>query len=218
MAVQKLKLTKCKNKGRAEDKGFAPFAVLLNPENYTITSKIAYNNKESGQELKFNSDSLDVIKFSALTFDSTGAIPDSGRLNVKKRIDQLKKVICAYDGSEHETPVVKLEWGSLIRYARLSDMNVQYVLFSEDGTPLRATVDLSFIEAELEKEILAKKNKSSPDMTHLVEVKAGDSLPLMCSQIYNDASYYLEVARVNGLSNFRQLKAGSYLYFPPLSL
>ena len=77
-------------------------------------------------------------------------------------------------------------------------------------------MELSFQEFKTIGKILAEKNKQSPDMTHFVEVKAGDTLPLMCFRIYNDASYYLEVAKANGLSSFRRLKMGSFLYFPPL--
>jgi nucleoid-associated protein YgaU len=49
-----------------------------------------------------------------------------------------------------------------------------------------------------------------------VEVKAGDTLPMLCYQIYKDSSYYLAVARLNQLQNFRQLQPGQLLRFPPL--
>jgi nucleoid-associated protein YgaU len=41
-------------------------------------------------------------------------------------------------------------------------------------------------------------------------------LPLLCNRIYNDPSYYREVARINNLSNFRNLEPGLILRFPPL--
>jgi nucleoid-associated protein YgaU len=58
---------------------------------------------------------------------------------------------------------------------------------------------------------------SSPDLTHSVQVKDGDLLPLLTSQIYKDQNYYLQVAKVNKLKNFRKLKAGTTLVFPPIS-
>jgi nucleoid-associated protein YgaU len=61
-----------------------------------------------------------------------------------------------------------------------------------------------------------RANRSSPDMSHLIEVKAGDTLPLLCYRVYRDSSYYLEVARQNKLTDFRDLKPGSKLHFPPL--
>ena len=47
-------------------------------------------------------------------------------------------------------------------------------------------------------------------------MQEGDSLPLMCHRIYGDARYYLEVARTNALVDFRSLRPGTELLFPPL--
>jgi hypothetical protein len=47
-------------------------------------------------------------------------------------------------------------------------------------------------------------------------VVAGDTLPLLCFQIYQESKYYVEVARVNGLDDFRNLEPGRQILFPPL--
>jgi nucleoid-associated protein YgaU len=65
-------------------------------------------------------------------------------------------------------------------------------------------------------DIVVSQLKSSPDLSHLVTVKAGDTLPLLCCNIYGSSVYYLEVARVNGLAHFRDLAPGMQLLFPPL--
>ncbi len=57
---------------------------------------------------------------------------------------------------------------------------------------------------------------SSPDLTHVRTVQAGDTLPLLCTSIYGSARHYLLVARHNGLDDFRQLQPGQQLQFPPL--
>jgi nucleoid-associated protein YgaU len=48
-------------------------------------------------------------------------------------------------------------------------------------------------------------------------VRAGDTLPLLCYQVYEDPSYYLQVAKANNLSNFRKLEQGTELFFPPIA-
>ena len=58
--------------------------------------------------------------------------------------------------------------------------------------------------------------RSSPDMTHTVRVRAGDTLPLLCQQIYRDASKYVDIARLNGLDGFRHLAPDTVLQFPPM--
>ncbi len=98
----------------------------------------------------------------------------------------------------------------------LKDLQINYTLFSPDGEPLRAKISATFthyIEPEKRKK---KKNKKSPDITHVRKVKAGDSLPLMTHQIYGESSYYLQVAKANGLVNFRRLEINDDLRFPPL--
>ncbi len=53
-------------------------------------------------------------------------------------------------------------------------------------------------------------------MSHLITVKSGDTLPLLCHKVYGTSVHYAEVARANGLSNFRDLAPGTQLLFPPL--
>ena len=58
-------------------------------------------------------------------------------------------------------------------------------------------------------------NLQSPDLTHRRVVKEGDTLPLLCREIYGAPAYYLRVAQVNGLDDFRILTPGQELFFPP---
>jgi LysM repeat protein len=136
---------------------------------------------------------------------------------VKTQLSQLNAVVYNYDGSDHEPNIVRLLWGSLIFYGRLDSMSVTYKLFKPSGEPLRALVKLAFTGFVSKSEESLKAKRSSPDLTHVVEVKAGDTLPLLCNRIYKDCSYYLDVAEVNGIDHIRDLKPGQKLYFPPLS-
>jgi nucleoid-associated protein YgaU len=97
-------------------------------------------------------------------------------------------------------------------------MNITFKLFKPDGTPLRAVAKAKFkgfVEDNLR---IAKENNNSPDLTHVRIVKEGDTLPLMTFRIYGDSEYYLEIAKVNKLPNFRKLKAGQKIIFPPIRI
>ena len=50
-----------------------------------------------------------------------------------------------------------------------------------------------------------------------IEVKAGDTLPILCHRIYKESAYYPAIARINNIRHFRDLKPGQRLYFPPLA-
>jgi len=62
---------------------------------------------------------------------------------------------------------VRVLWGTLIFYGRMSSMSVQHTLFKPSGDPLRAKVDLTFVEFISAKEADLLANRSSPDLTHL---------------------------------------------------
>ncbi|MCG8415963.1 MAG: hypothetical protein MI746_17245, partial [Pseudomonadales bacterium] len=137
--------------------------------------------------------------------------------DVKTQLKNLNSVVYEYKGIDHEPQVVRLLWGSMIFYGRLASMQLTYKLFKPNGEPLRATADMKFTGFVSKEESSLSARTSSPDLTHVVEVKAGDTLPLLCNQVYKDSAYYLAVAEANGLSHFRDIKPGQKLFFPPLS-
>ena len=79
-----------------------------------------------------------------------------------------------------------------------------------------AELDVVFIEDIEESKRLKLDNTNSPDLTHRRTVASGDNLPLMSDRTYHDPTYYIQVAQANKLNNFRKLKAGTSLYFPPI--
>lgn len=200
------------------------FEVMLNPSAYSHQHAISYNQKKSlGQlasESKFNAIEAETVSFD-LVIDGTGVvnlpIAGKGSPDVKTQIEQLKDIVYAYVGDIHQPNHVRLLWGSLIFFARLKSISVEYTLFKPSGEPLRAKVKLSFDGFMSKEEEALRANRSSPDLSHIIEVKAGDTLPLLCYRVYKDCSYYLQVSKVNNITNFREIKPGDKLHFPPLN-
>jgi len=90
-------------------------------------------------------------------------------------------------------------------------------MFDIFGLPIRAKISASFTERTPSGLGAILSMLSSPDLTHTRTVAEGDILPLMTYKIYKDQNYYLQVAKVNKLKNFRKLKAGSTIIFPPIA-
>jgi len=197
------------------------FQFMLNPNEYDHSYEIGYNKKEaigqSGSDAKFSGVKPEKLRFKAL-IDASGAVgyADASPDDVKVQIKALKDVVYKYDGDKHEPSYLQVLWGSQIFYGRLEDMSVENKLFKPSGEPVRAEVELKFTGFMSKEEEALRANRSSPDMSHLIEVKAGDTLPLLCYRVYRDSSYYLEVARINNMTDFRDIKPGSKLHFPPL--
>ncbi len=200
------------------DRSKAAFEVMLNPANYSHSLKIGYDKKktqgQTGSELKFSAVEPEKVSFD-IVIDGTGAVNLSAP-DVKTQVESLKGVVYTYDGTQHEPNHVRLLWGSLIFFGRLESLSLDYTLFKPSGEPLRAKVKLAFAGAMSKEEESLKANRSSPDLSHVVEVKSGDTLPLLCYRIYKNSGYYAEVARANNLVHFRQIKPGTKLHFPPL--
>ena len=198
------------------------FTFMLNPSQYDHSYAIGYSRKEaigqSGSDTKFGGVKPEKLKFSVL-IDGTGAVSgtDANTSDVKTQIKALKNIVYKYDGDKHEPSHVRVLWGSQIFFGRLESMAVDSTMFKSSGEPLRAKIQLGFIGFMSKEEEALRANRSSPDMSHLIEVKAGDTLPLLCYRVYRDCSYYLEIARINDMTDFRDLKPGSKLHFPPLS-
>ncbi|MCG8472820.1 MAG: hypothetical protein MI742_13340 [Desulfobacterales bacterium] len=221
---KKMKITSCNvSASGSVSEGSSSFEVMINPASVNVTHGICYSGDASsgsiGSEQKFSKRPPDKVKFDII-IDGTGVVnlpvPGLGSDDVKTQIQNLKKVIYDYQGAKHETPVVKLLWGSFIFFGRLESLSVDYTLFKPGGDPLRAKVNLNFSGFMSNEEEAKRKNNQSPDMTHIIEVKASDTLPALCEKVYGDSGWYLEVARINHLVNFRQIPSGTRLRFPPL--
>jgi len=108
-------------------------------------------------------------------------------------------------------------WGSFIMTGVLASANVTYTMFAPDGSPLRAKMSIT-IKEHTESRLLVKAlTLQSPDLSKSITVQEGDTLPLLCYREYGDASYYLKVAQANNLNNYRHLKQGTELLFPPIN-
>lgn len=215
----KLKISPCDvSGGVATVNDDTPFEVLINPEEYSHISTNKYiENKAPGPngDKKFVKSEPDRIEFKEIVLDGTGVVHGTTS-TVLQQVALLRKVAYTYDGSEHEPPVVEVSWGPMLFKARLEKLDVKYTLFKPSGEPLRARVTLKFTAFTTNEEVFRAASMESPDLTHLVEVRAGDTLPMLCHKIYKDSSYYLAVAEFNQLRSFRQLAPGQLLRFPPL--
>ncbi len=199
------------------------FIAMLNPAEFKHSFGIAYDKKKKqGQAAanpKFAAVDTERVNFSLL-LDGTGVVPGNAPNRPPKEVKQmvldLNKVVYQYVGDKHEPGHVRVLWGSLIFFGRMETMSAQYTLFKPNGWPLRARIELSFVGAMSKKEEELVSNRSSPDLSHRIVVREGDTLPLLCHRVYGDPGYYVEIARFNRLVDFRRLVPGTKLHFPPL--
>ncbi|MCK3684994.1 hypothetical protein [Maribellus sp. YY47] len=209
------------------------FRTLLNPEKYVFKYKVEQNSQQasgtSSSAPRYNRTPPEDLDLEFI-FDRTGVLLNYGDpstasddhlsvdegVGIADDVDQFKRVVFDYNGDEHRPNYLIITWGALLFKGVLTEMDITFKLFKSDGTPLRATATAKFkgfIEDNLR---VALENNTSPDLTHVRIVTEGDTLPLMTFRIYGDSKYYLEVAKVNKITNFRKLKVGQQIFFPPI--
>ena len=222
--LEKMLILAFENSADAENGGTAEakevFEALINPESYTLEYKVKTSDGQgqgtSGAQVKFEYTQPEELSFEFL-FDNTGIIDGKPKKDgVYDEVDRFRLLLTGYQGKSHEPYHLKLVWGTLVFKGRAIELSITHKLFNPDGQPIRSVAKVKFKKSVEEKKRALKENKSSPDLTHARKVKAGDTLPLLCYQIYGDPQYYLSVAKANALGNFRNLVPGSELVFPPI--
>lgn len=194
----------------------AVFKAAINPESFTHNRTITFNSENVSNSAfdvyQFQGYGKETVGFS-LILDGTGYVNQGGD-NVDKQLEDLLKVVYNYQSGSHKSHYNQLVWGGFKFYCHCESMNVTYSLFDSGGNGLIAEVELSFVIHRNKKKSMQGKN--SPDMTHIHTYKDGDNLLALCKEIYDDTAYYIQIAELNGLSNFRHIPIGKQLIFPPL--
>lgn len=199
------------------------YSLQINPDEYSQQFEIKYTTTSSmttkGQVTKFVTQVPQNLKLNFF-LDATGAVPQTAGgtpvTSVSDEIDKLRSVVYSYNGTIHSPNYLRILWGKLKFDCRLEDMAINYTLFSPSGVPLRAKLSPTFKQYTSAQKLALEAKNSSPDLTHSRIVAAGDTLPLMCHRIYQDSKHYVDVAKFNGLTSFRDLEPGRQLVFPPL--
>lgn len=225
--LEKLTIVSHKNtNGTGQDQ---TFEAMFNPESYSLHYQNVYDHMQgintSGRKARYSLTKPERLQLK-LILDGTRVDeyqnPISIRLRGKKdhdvyhRVQDFLEMTSYMDGKAHEPKRLTLKWGDLTFKCRLGSVQVNYTLFDKSGVPLRAELDTEFFGDIEPSDRLRKENKSSPDLTHYRIVEAHDQLPLMCETIYGSSQYYVFVAKVNKLNDFRNLKPGQEIYFPPI--
>jgi hypothetical protein len=193
------------------------FELMFNPENYQRKYEVEYNERQGSGDTAspqvFGKIKPQDYRFE-FVLDGTGVA--GPKVEVSEKVEHFLEVTGKNDGDIHRPRYLKLFWGKLLVKCVLKSAEITYNLFKPDGTPLRAKVQMNVSENVEDTLRVAEAGNNSPDLTHLRMIKEGDTLPLMASRIYESPAYYLQLAEFNGLTNFRRLRAGQELLFPPL--
>jgi len=193
------------------------FDAYVNPNELTIAYEMEYDSAQgsgtTGSRMDFKKvkpGDLSLVFF----LDGTGA--NGVKIDVQTQIEKFQ-TITGYNGDIHRPNYLLVAWGTIqVKRCVLKSASIAYKLFKADGTPLRAAISATFVDAVQDQTRVALAQDSSPDLTHVRVLRAGETLASLCQQMYGDATLYLKVARANQLDSVRRVPAGTRVRFPPL--
>jgi hypothetical protein len=200
---------------------FVPFLAMFNPDSFAIKEDMDYTadcpHGKDGSGLVFRG-----VKPREFTMDfildGTGVNKGDVKIPVTAQVLSFRLTTSLMVGSSHRPPRLMVQYGTFICYCRLKNSTITYTMFDITGLPIRAKISATFVEEK--KSILSDlfNMLSSPDLTHIREIReTGELLPMICHEIYEDQNYYIQIAKVNRLKNFRRLHAGTQLIMPPFT-
>ncbi len=193
----------------------------FNPTEYTINKENSWKSKpvvgKNVPKLEFTGGGAQILTME-LFFD---AHEDKGdvRVDVKK----LMALTLIHPKPKNDKtkrsrpPLCIFQWGPNWEFkAAVTKLSVKYTLFHQDGTPVRATANITFQEAEDEKE-QKKTNPTSysePGRKRR-EVRPHDTLALIAFEEFGDPTLWRQIADENRLDDPLSLHAGQIISIPP---
>ncbi|MFN8940253.1 MAG: LysM peptidoglycan-binding domain-containing protein, partial [Acidobacteriota bacterium] len=96
----------------------------------------------------------------------------------------------------------------------VESVSQEFLLFSPNGTPLRAKLALSLKEAWTVEQQLTETGRHSSDRTKLIAVQSGQTLSQIAAREYDDPGAWRIIAEWNGIEDPAELEPGTMLVIP----
>ena len=135
------------------------------------------------------------------------------RTDVRQYSGKIIKLL-EIDPDLHAPPVCMFAWGHLEFVGVLERADQRFTLFLSDGTPVRATVDVTFKEF-FESKKQAGQLQSADFAKHYV-VRRGDTLSSIAGQEFGDPALWRPIAEANRIDNPLALQPGQVLVIPAI--
>lgn len=189
--------------------------VIFNPTEYSIEYSAGFQETPppglSSPIIQFVNGNAQVLTMDLL-FDT---YTNGGGTNVtaatKPFVDML-----AIDGQLHAPPRVEFRWGSFVFRAVVEKISQRFTMFKSDGTPVRATLTVTFKQYKTIVEQLDDPRRNSADKTKRRVLEAHDSIWLLAAREYGQVRYWRLIARENDIDDPRRIEPGRVLVLPPI--
>jgi hypothetical protein len=116
----------------------------------------------------------------------------------------------------HAPPPCRVVWGSLFFVGVLTEVQRRFVLFLDDGRPVRARVQLSFKEYIPVEIQVRSVPLASPDKRKALRFREGDRLDRLGYDLFGDPAWWRAIAHANDIEDPLRVQPGMLLEIPAL--
>jgi hypothetical protein len=215
-----------------DDKNHGEIECMFNPTRYTLAKS---NSWSAGQSKGSNIPQLEFSSGGAATL-TMQLFFDTYRNSVDGTADDVRKVytqqilnlmlvdakLTDKKNKKGRPPRVRFQWGESWSFtAVITSVSQQFTLFLGNGTPVRATLDVTFqqVEDNFQGQADTPRPKTNPSSggtggERVWTVQQGDTLAWIAFQEYGDATQWRPIAERNRLTQVRRLRPGTMLEIP----
>jgi nucleoid-associated protein YgaU len=137
--------------------------------------------------------------------------------DVRAEYVDMFDILVEVDPELHAPPICRFVWGDGIMFTALVEsIDKTFTMFLPSGIPVRARVDVGFVEYKTSEYQQSELSPESTDVTKAWTVTEGDTLWLIADAEYGDPAHWRTIARANDIQNPRALDPGEELELPPL--
>lgn len=194
---------------------------MFRPKEYTITKR---NNWQKGEAKGLGAPQLEFKGGggSKLTMDLFFDTYEEGE-DVRKYTKQIWDLM-AIDPllrdsttSKGRPPMCQFTWGPVISFkAVITNINQKFTMFKSDGAPVRATLSVTFQEAEQIGAFPFQNPTTASKPGYKIRfVKEGESLDWIAHEEYGDPTLWRYIADTNNIENPAKLMPGQMLSIAP---
>lgn len=202
------------------------FEVMFNPTEYNLSESANYAETlipgADGPVMQYVAGNVQTLTL-CLQLDTSERRVMTAENNLKiipsesvaPKVKQITDLLYI-QGKLHRPPEVKFSWGNLNFYGIVTDVSQSYTMFTSEGKPVRAKLDLT-LKSTLD--IGARKRRQpleSPDRTKRRTVTADMQLWNLALEEYGDQAQWRTIAKANGILNPLDIYPGQVLKIPAL--
>jgi hypothetical protein len=160
----------------------------------SLTLKLFFDTTDTGEDVR--------TKYTNALWDLAMVNPDS--------IDSAT--------NKGRPPTCSFEWGTAWSFeAVVTSINTSFTMFKGDGTPVRATVDLTLKQATDPGNFPAQNPTSGGAAGHKRHVvQQRETLDAIAAREYGQAQHWRHIAEANGIDDPMRLRPGMVLALPPI--